>query len=366
MSEQSLFFVGTYTEAIEFGTGQVLGGKGGGIYAYSFGARGGEAVPLHVTEGVINPSYLAFDPPRRFLYAVNEGKTYQGAATGAVSAFAVERGGRLRFLNKKPSHGADPCHLAVDPSGARALVANFASGSVSVLPIRADGSLGDASDTVQHEGSSLDPARQRGPHAHAVTLGPAGRFVYVPDLGLDRVMIYELTAQGTLEAAPQPFVATKPGAGPRQLVFCPSGHHAYLINELNSTLSVYRHDPETGRLEEVQTLSALPADFNGDNTCAEVQLAPSGRFLYGSNRGHDSIAIFAVDEVEGALSLIGHEPCGGKTPRHFTLSPRGDSLLVANQDSDTVVIFECDEVTGKLTATGQVLDVPTPVCVKFA
>ena len=363
MSEHQTFFVGTYTEPITFGTGEVFESRGRGIYRGTFNPESGEAALLGVTE-VHKPSYLTFGPSRNVLYAVNETDTYRGITSGAVSAFAVDQDATLTSLNQRPSYGADPCYLSVDRAGAFVFVANYSSGSVSVFPIQEDGSLGEVGDTVQHgdSGRGPHPVRQDGPHAHAATL--SGKFVYVPDLGLDRVMVYELETQGTLKPAKQPFTEVKPGAGPRQIVFSPDGY-AYLLNELNATVSVYRHDKDSGALQEVQTLSTLPEGFEGDNICAEVQLSPLGKFLYSSNRGHDSIAIFKVNEADGQLTSIGHQSSGGKTPRHFTISPGGGYMLVANQDSDNLVIFRRDEGTGRLEATGQSLEIPSPVCVMF-
>lgn len=290
-----LVFVGTYSEPILFG--QVLHGQGKGIHAFRLDAQSGALLESDVTENIRNPSYIAFDPARRFLYCVNEFKEFQGAPSGAVSAFRIDHDtGALTFLNFRASGGTDPCHLIVDATGKSVLIANFASGSVCVLPIKPDGSLGEATDFVQHEGSSIDPRRQAGPHAHAVEIDAADRYVFVPDLGLDRVVIYAFDATaGTLAPNPhQPWIATAPGAGPRQLVFHPNGRFAYLINELNSTMTAYGYDESTGSLAEINTLSTLPSGFDGQSTCAEIQISPSGRFLYGSNRGHDSIVIYSV------------------------------------------------------------------------
>ena len=358
MSKPLTFLVGTYTEPILFGTGQVLESRGKGIYTCSFNPEHGEMSLLNGAQETPNPSYLALDASHRFLYAVNETKTYQGASSGAVSAFALDARGGLTLLNQQPSFGADPCHLTVHPTDKFLCVANFSGGSVSVFPIRKDGSLGEVSSVVHHRGSSLHPVRQTEPHPHAVT--PVDKFLYVPDLGLDKIMIYELEGE-TLKPAQQPFVKVEPGAGPRQIVM--RGRYAYLVNELNSTITIYERAKDTGSLEALQTLSTLPEGFTGDNICAELQF--SNQFLYVSNRGHDSVAIFSISETDGRLTHLGHQSCGGKTPRHFTISPRGDTMLVANQDSDSVVVFKLDKVTGQLEATGQVLEIPTPVCVMF-
>jgi 6-phosphogluconolactonase len=361
-----LVYVGTYTEPILFGTGKILAGQGAGIYLFTLDVASGALEPLDVVKGVRNPSYLAFDPAHRFLYAVNELKEFEGAASGAVSAFAVDpENGSLTFLNHKPSHGTDPCHLAVDTAGAHVLVANFMSGSVCVLPILEDGSLGDATDFVQHHGSSVDPVRQTGPHAHAVTLDLEGRFLFVPDLGLDKLVVYEYdAARGKLQSRPELWASLAPGAGPRQVAFHPHGRLAYLINELNSTISAYRYDGATGALSEIQTVPTLPADFAGANTCAEVQVGPSGKFLFGSNRGHDSIVIYAIDEEDGTLTLIGHMPTQGQSPRNFAISPDGQYLIAANQDTNNLVTFKIDPASGQLTPTGYQVEVPTPVCVR--
>jgi 6-phosphogluconolactonase len=362
-----LVFVGTYTGPILFGTGKILEGKGKGIYGYRLDIASGVMEPCSLTEDTPNPSYLALDPSHRFVYAVNELKEFEGAPSGAVSAFALDpESGELEFLNMKPSHGTDPCHLTVDKTGRYVLVANFMSGSVCVLPIREDGSLGDATDVIQHRGSSVDPTRQSGPHAHAVTLDQAGRYAFVPDLGIDKLMVYRFDAgRGKLEPNHEPWVQVAPGAGPRQLALHPRGGYAYLINELDSTVTAYRYDGETGSLRHIQTLSTLPEGFEGESTCAEVQIAPSGEFLYGSNRGHDSIVTYAVDQADGRLTCIGHVSTQGETPRHFAVDPAGDFLLAANQDTHNVVVFRLDPGSGQPTATGHSIDVPTPVCVKM-
>jgi len=273
-----LVFIGTYTEPIRFGTGKVLAGKGKGIYVYRLDVSSDSMEQCSLAEGVPNPSYLAFHPSRRFLYAVNELKEFEGAPTGAVSAFSVDPGsGTLRSLNRKPTHGTDPCHLTVHQTGRYVLVANFMSGSVCVLPIREDSSLGDATDVIQHRGSSADPVRQSGPHAHAVTLDDTGRYAFVPDLGIDKVMVYTFDAnRGKLEPNDEPWVEVTAGAGPRKLVMHPGGGYAYLINELDSTMTAFRYDGDRGVLREIQTLSTLPEDFKGASTCAEAQISPRG------------------------------------------------------------------------------------------
>jgi 6-phosphogluconolactonase len=368
MPIKGLVYVGTYSEPILFGTGQVVQGKGKGIYAFRFDPAKGALEPVGVTEGVRNSSYIAFDPKRKFLYCVNEFKEFEGMASGAVSAFRIDKStGKLTFLNMKASHGTDPCHLIVDKTGKNVMIANFASGSVSVLPIKRDGSLKDASCVIQHQGTSVDPKRQAGPHAHAVEIDAQNRYVFVPELGGDKVMIYELDAErGKLTPNKhQPFISMAPGAGPRQLVMHPNGNFAYLINELNSTMTAYRYAAKKGMLKELQTLPTLPADFKGYSSCAEVQIAPSGKFLYGSNRGHDSLVIYAIDSKRGTLKLVGHESTRGRIPRNFEIHPSGEFLAAANQDTNNVIMFRIDQKTGKLTPTGDVAEAGTPICVRF-
>ena len=309
MPINDLVYVGTYSEPILFGTGQVLQGKGKGIYCFPPRSRErGALEPVGVTEGVRNSSYLAFDPTRKFLYCVNEFKEFEGKASGAVSAFRIDQDtGALTFLNMKASHGTDPCHLIVDKTGKNVLIANFASGSVCVLPIKRDGSLKEASCVIQHEGTSVDPKRQAGPHAHAVELSADNRFAFVPELGGDKVMIYELDAErGKLTPNKhQPFIKMAPGAGPRQLVMHPNGKFAYLINELNSTMTAYRYDA----IERHADGDPDAADAADRFLTATARAAPrcrshpSGKFLYGSNRGHNSIVIYGVDPASGKLTL---------------------------------------------------------------
>lgn len=369
MSLENLIYVGTYSEPIRFGTGQLLEGKGLGIYRVRFDPAGPSLKVEGVTRGVRNSSYLALDDKRQFLYCVNEFKEYEGKASGAVSSFRIDQTtGELTYLNTRASHGTDPCHLKVDRTGKFVLIANFASGSVCVLPIAADGSLEEASDFVQHVGSSIEPRRQTGPHAHAVEIDASGRFVYVPDLGMDEVVVYELdTLAGKLLPANVPPIKMVPGAGPRQLVMHPRGKFAYLINELNSTMTAYAFDAQSGALSELQTLSTLPeGGFDGVTSCAEVQITPDGRFLYGSNRGHNSIVGYAIDPDSGLMKLIGHESTQGRIPRNFEVDPSGRYLIAANQDTDNLVMFDIDQTTGELRSNGATAEAGTPICVRFA
>jgi 6-phosphogluconolactonase len=272
----------------------------------------------------------------------------------------------LDYLNTRPSRGVTPCHLDIDQTGRYLCVANYRGaegGNVAMLPIGADGSLGAVTGFIQHYGSSQHPTRQTAPHAHSANVDPSNNHVLVADLGLDKVMIYELDlVEGGLLPHETPWVATESGAGPRHLAYHPLGQYAYVINELNSTMIVYAYDPGTGTLRELQVLSTLPPDYKGSNAPADVHVLPSGRFLYGSNRGHDSIVIYAIDAATGRLSLIGHEPTGGRNPRNFAIDPAGEFLWAANQDSDNIFTFCIDSATGELSPTGAVADVPRPVC----
>jgi 6-phosphogluconolactonase len=368
MSIENLIYVGTYTEPLRFGTGQVLEGQGKGIYCFRFDPTGNRLELQHIRTGVRNPSFLTFDEGRQHLYCVNEFKEYEGKPSGSVSAFSIDPGtGELTYLNTRPSHGTDPCHIVVDRSGKFVLVANFASGSVSVLAIRPDGSLGEETDFRQHRGSSVDPKRQAGPHAHNVAFDATGRIAYVSDLGLDAVVIYRFDAEtGKLMPADAAPYKAKPGSGPRQLVLHPMGKYAYVINELDSTMTALTVDAETGALASMQTLSTLPAGgFDGVTSGAEVQITPDGKFLYGSNRGHNSIVIYAIDPATGRLTLVGHESTQGRIPRHFEVDPTGRYLIVANQDTDNLVMFYIDPATGRLHTKGITAQAGTPICVRF-
>jgi len=349
-------YLGTYT------------GRGSqGIYLTHLDLATGKLQPVELAAEVANPSFLAIHPGRPLVYAVGEMGNFQGKKTGAVSALSMDPAtGKLTLLNQQSSQGVGPCHVTVDRSGRHVLVANYGSGSVACLPIRPDGRLGEATSAIQHEGSSVDPRRQLGPHAHSINVDAANRFAFAADLGLDKILIYRLdAAAGTLRAHDPPWVKLPPGAGPRHFAFHPTGRYAYVINEINSTVTAFRYDAGQGTLAPLQTVSTLPEGFDGQNTTAEVQVHPSGSFVYGSNRGHDSIACFAVDAATGKLTPIGRESTQGKTPRNFGIDPTGNYLLAAHQTTDNVVVFRIDGQTGKLRPTGQSLKVAMPVCVKM-
>ena len=362
MADPMYIFVGTYTRSLPH-----VQAKSEGIYLLKMDATSGALSHVSKITGVDNPSYLTLHPNGQYLYAVNEVGDFGGKSSGAVSAFAIDQtNGDLTFLNQEPTDGAAPCHLSVEKTGRYLLTANYTGGSISVHPIDSDGRLGKMSDFVQHVGTSVNPERQQEPHAHSFTLAPDNRFAYAADLGMDKVMIYALnTDGGKLAPATQPWVRVHPGAGPRHFDFHPNGRYAYVINELDSTMTTFAYEASSGRLTELQALSTLPAGFEGRSHCADIHVHPSGNFVYGSNRGHDSIAIFAIDQSNGLLTAVGHASTQGKVPRNFAIDPTGTFLLAANQNTDNVVVFRIDQHTGALTPTGHTLDVPTPVCLKF-
>jgi 6-phosphogluconolactonase len=284
-----------------------------------------------------------------------------------VRSFAIDRHtGKLTALNTVASRGGDPCFVTVDHAGKHVLVANYGGGSVAVLPVEADGKLGEASDFKQHLGSSVDPKRQSEPHAHSIVLTPDNKFAVVNDLGLDKLLVYRYDSQkGTLTPNDPPSGSIKPGSGPRHFALAPNGRFAYAINEMGNTVTAFDWNGDLGTFHEIQTVSTLPKGFTGHSTTAEIAVHPSGRFLYGSNRGHDSIAVFAIDPAKGTLTMVENVLTQGKEPRNFAIDPTGTHLFAANQNSNTVVVFRVNPKTGRLTPSGQKLDVPSPVCVTF-
>lgn len=351
---------------VYFGT--YTGEKSRGIYVSRFDARTGTLGSPELAAETRNPSFLAADPRGRWLFAVSEVTTTEGKRSGGVSAFARDpSSGRLAFLNQQPTGGAGPCHVALDSKGRCLLVANYGGGSIASLPVRKDGTLGPPVSEIQHAGSSVNPRRQTRPHAHFIAPDRADRFALVCDLGLDQVLVYRLDPRrATLTANDPPFASLHPGAGPRHLAFTPDNRFVQVVNELDSTLTAFAYDRRRGELTALETVSTLPAIFPaGSNTCAEVQMHPSGRFVYASNRGHDSIAVFRLDAKSGRPQLVEHQATGGRTPRHFAIDPTGHWLLAENQASDTVVVFQIDPRTGRLSPTGQGVEVPSPVCAVF-
>jgi 6-phosphogluconolactonase len=344
-------YVGTYTS-----------GEGKGIYSFRFDDSTGKLTAMGLAAATSDPSFLAVSPNHRFLYAVNEENA------GSISAFSIDNAkGTLKLLNVVSSRGAGPCHLALDKAGKWLFVANYNGGSVAAFPVHDDGRLGEASAFAQHSGSSVNPQRQQDPHAHSVNISPDDRFVLVADLGLDQILTYRIDAlKGPLTPAEPPFIKIAPGSGPRHLTFSPDGRFAYAINEMLGTVTMFQYESASGSLREFQTISALPAGFTGANSAAEIAVHPSGNFVYTSNRGDDSIAIFRVDEVDrGTLASQGWASSGGKTPRNFAIDPSGKFLLAANQDSGNLVVFRIDQRTGGLTPAGVEVNVPSPVSIVF-
>jgi 6-phosphogluconolactonase len=349
-------YVGTYTR----------GTSSQGIYVADLDPATGALGNLRLAGEAVNPSFLAIHPDGKLLYAVSEVESFRETKGGAVVAFAINADGTLTRKNAQPSGGAGPCHLIVDGEGKNVLVANYSGGSVAVLPLEADGSLEPPSQVVQHEGKGTDPRRQEGPHAHSINLDASGTFALVADLGLDRVFAYRFDPRaGTLTPAATPFAALPPGSGPRHLAFAPGGKHVFVINEMAATVASFAYDPATGGLTPVATVATVPAGEGAGNSTAEVRIHPSGRFLWGSNRGHDTLAGFAVDERSGRLSPTGHTPTRGRTPRNFNIEPSGRVLLAANQGTDRVLPFRINAETGALTPVGDGLPIPAPVCIRF-
>jgi 6-phosphogluconolactonase len=354
--EKVRVYVGTYT-----------GPKSKGIYLLDLNPKTGELTSQGLAGEARSPSFLAIHPSQKFLYAVGEIDDFQGKKTGGVYAFAIdEASGKLKMLNQQSSKGAGPCHIVVDKAGKNALVANYNAGSVAVLPIQADGKLAEASCAIQHEGHSVNPGRQKEPHAHSINLDPANHFAFAADLGTDKVYVYRFNgASGELTPNDPPATNIAPGSGPRHFAFHPSGKYAYVINELANTVVAFHYDAEKGVLHTIQTITTLPEGFKGESYTAEVVAHPSGKFLYGSNRHHDSIAAFSIDESTGKVTLVGIQGDKIKEPRNFTIDPTGKFLLVANQNADTVIVFRIDEASGKLEPTGISVAVPTPVCLRM-
>jgi 6-phosphogluconolactonase len=344
-----MVYLGTYTS-----------GASKGIYAYKFDRSNGKLAPVGLAAETSNPSFLAVHPNQRFIYAVNENDQ------GMVSAFAILPGGKLKALNQVSSKGSGPCYLSVDHTGRFLFVANYNNGSVAAFPINADGSLGEASANFQHAGKSVNPDRQSGPHAHVAAVSPDNRFVWVCDLGLDEVFSYRIDpTKGGMTPNNPPFAKVEPGAGPRHIVFRADSKFAYVEDEMGATVTVFSYDAAKGTLQQVQVIPNLPEGYTGTKSGAEIALHPNFKFLYTSNRGHNSVSVYKVDTAKGTLALIGNTPTEGKTPRNFAIDPSGNYLLAANQDSNNIVAFKIDRQTGTLTPTGDKYEVGAPVCLLF-
>jgi 6-phosphogluconolactonase len=335
-----------------------------GIYLYRFDAASGEVSDQKLAAEIGDPGWQVIPPGGKFLYTCG---TTDHHRTSIVAAYRINSAdGSLTFLNQQPTKGQDTPHIDVDPAGTCLVAANYGSGDISVVPIDPDGSLAPVSAVIRHSGSGVNPDRQKHPYPHSANFDPSGKFVLVPDLGVDKVYIYRFDPQTrSLSEGSPPTVSVTPGFGPRHLSFHPNGKFAYLINEMGGAVVVFSWDSNAGQLVPLQTLSTLPPDYHGENTSAEVHVLPNGLFLYASNRGPDDLAMFAVDPASGTLRLLGYQPTMGKHPRDFKIDPTGQFLFVANMYSDSVVIFRIDSATGQLTPTGTVLHVPMPDCVTF-
>lgn len=341
--------VGTYTS-----------GKSEGIYVYKFNSKTGDLTYVSKATGLKNPAFLSFSPNQKYVYSVGETDK-----NGSVNAFSFDKkNGKLTFLNSQPSNGSGPCHVTTDLTGKWVIVGNYSGGSLSVLPVEKDGKLGAGIQTIQHEGKSVNAQRQEKPHVHSINIAPNNTDVFVPDLGIDKIVSYQLDAKtGHLSNGKPEYTTIKDGAGPRHFTFHPNGKFAYVINELDATVTAFHY--KKGGLSEFQTISTLPKDYTGQKWCADIHISPDGKFLYGSNRTHDSLVIYSIDPKTGELAYITNESVLGKTPRNFAIDPTGNFILVANQDSDNITIFKRNKQTGTLTSTGKSVEVGTPVCLKL-
>ena len=350
-STEFFVYVGTYTRS-----------NSRGIYVYRFDSGSGKLSPLGLAAEASNASFLAVHPGNQFLYAVNEDPV------GSLTSFVIDKSnGKLRRINTVSSRGGGPCHLVLDETGKWLFVANYNNGSVASFPVRSDGSLGEAAGFVQHSGSSVHPQRQAGPHAHSVTLSPDNRFLIVTDLGLDQILVYRFDPKsGGLTPNNPAITKVDAGSGPRHFTFAPDGEKAWVLNEMTATITTLKYDKATGVLTPIQTTSTLPSQFAGARSAAEIAVHPNGRFLYTSNRGHDTIAIFSIDPGTGLIRPGKWVSTRGRTPRNFAIDPSATFLFAANQDSNSLAVFRLDPKAGGLETLGDVVETPIPVSVVFA
>ena len=366
MAGTALFSTGVLAEKILAYVGTYTGPKSEGIYAWRFDTDTGAAEAVGLVAVSKNPTFLAVHPDGKHLYAANETDAWNGRSGGYVTAYGLDVvSGKLTELNQQSTVGNGPCHLNVDATGKVLVAANYGGGSLASFPLNADGSLREHASFIQHTGFSVNPERQKEPHAHSVNFSPDNRFVFACDLGLDRVLTYDLDpARATLTPHEPPVAQLAPGTGPRHLAWSPDGKYAFVNGEMLSTVNSLRYEAGKGILGAGRTAATLPADFKGSSSTAEVRVHPNGKFVYVSNRGHDSIAVFRTDG-KGGLALVEHVSTQGKTPRNFNLDPTGKFLWAANQSSDSIFIYRVNAATGQLTGTGQQLAVGAPVCVRF-
>jgi len=343
-----------------------MGNESKGIYASELDLASGKLSESVLVAECTGPSFLALHPDGKHLYAVGSMRSAEGKSVGALSAFVIEdaKTGKLKMLNQASSGGSGPCHVVVDKTGKFVLGANYGSGSCCAVAIKEDGSLGEQTGFAQHAGKSVDAGRQEGPHAHSINVSPDNKFAFCADLGLDKMLIYKIDG-GKLTPNDPSFGKTAPGSGPRHFAFHPSGKVAYVINEMGNTVTVFAYDKEKGSLTEIQSIGTLPSDFKGTSYTAEVVVHPSGKFLYGSNRGQDSIAVFKVDQASGKLTAAGHQGEEVKWPRNFNIDPTGKYCLVCNEKGDSILVWAINQETGALTPTGNKITVGQPMCVKF-
>lgn len=349
-----IIYVGTYD------------GRGSqGLYVFEFDRRTGQMTQIQTISDRKSPNFQALHPSGRYLYSVSSEAFSEDTEQGTVTGYRIDQEtGKLTEINERSVEGRGPAHVSIDPEGRFAYVSNYGDGSLSVFAIGEDGRLSEAVDVVQHEGSSVNEERQSAPHVHSIIPSSDGRFIYVSDLGTDRIMIYEVDQEtGALTPAETPYAESTPGAGPRHFAIHPNGEFAYSLGEMSSTVAAFRVDPSTGALTRFQRVSMLPEDFEGENSVADIHIAPDGQFLYASNRGHNSLVIYEIDESTGELTLVGHEPTRGGHPRNFMVDKKGAFVLVANRDDDEVVVFRRDRETGTLSYTGEQAHVPMAVCV---
>lgn len=351
-----------YKEIIYVGTFD--GRDSQGIYVFEFNRETGELLELQTVSNRTGPNFQALHPDGHTLYSVSGDAFSEDSRHGTVSAYSIDsETGLLTLINENSGAGRGPAHVSVDPLGRFVYVSNYSEGNLSVYKINDGGGLSEAVDVVQHEGSSIHPRRQGAPYVHSAIPSNDGKFLYVSDLGIDKIMIYEVTSTGELTPAQIPYLANTPGSGPRHFTIHPNGKFAYSVEELSSTVAAFTLDGSTGSLTQNQRVSMLPEEFDGNSTAADIHVSPDGRFLYASNRGHDSIAIYKIDEASGNLTFVGHEPSGGGHPRNFMIDSRGEFILVANRDNDNIVMFTRDKNTGELTLFRENGGVPMAICV---
>lgn len=341
-------------------------GDKGAIQAFQLQTETGQLKPVQRTTGMEHPFFMALSPDRKYLYSIHAAGQFGGKENEQVAAYeVVGKSGELKLLNRQSALGTAACYLDVDATGKTVLVANYSTGSVAALPVKENGSLGEAATFIQHVGSGVDTARQAGPHAHCIVVSPDNKFAYAADLGLDQVLVYRLDPKtAKLSPGKQTFARTPPGAGPRHLTFHPNGKHVYVINELKNSVTSFDYDPETGALFEQQTISTLPKGYTGASYCADLKITPNGRFLYGTNRGHDSIAAYRIGD-DGRLTLLAIEPSLGKGPQNLVITPNGELLLCANMPGNNVAVFRIDATTGGLKSVGEPTAITGPSCIRI-